>query len=255
MRTITLHKDDVFNGYLVLVNRTNPIKGPLLKNISTLVPFSTVDEKILLERRASASLIQLIKKINSKEKIVPVSGYRSKEEQETLFQDSLLENGRDFTERYVAFPNCSEHQTGLAIDLAENQPVIDFIRPSFPYSGIFADFRELAADYGFIERYEKNKENLTGISHEPWHFRYVGFPHANRIQKLGFCLEEYIQFLRDFPLGGAPYTFIEKEIEFNVFYVRANEEWTTFEIPDDCLYQLSGNNVDGIIVTIWSTPL
>lgn len=255
MRTITLHRDDVFNGPLILVNRSHPIKPSLLKSIKMLVPFSAGNEEILLERKVTSSLIQLIEKINGREEIIPISGYRSKDEQEAIFQQSLRENGRYFTEQYVAFPDCSEHQTGLAIDLGENLPVIDFIRPSFPYTGIFSVFRELAADYGFMERYAKGKETVTGISHEPWHFRYVGFPHAKRMQKLGFCLEEYIQFLRDFPLGGAPYTFIEKEMEFNVFYVRANEDWTTIEIPDDCLYQLSGNNVDGFIVTIWSTPL
>ena len=73
---------------------------------------------------------------------------------------------------------CSEHQTGLAIDLGLASEEIDVIRPNFPYSGVCAAFRKQAADYGFILRYPAGKEAVTGIAYEPWHFRYVGVPHA-----------------------------------------------------------------------------
>lgn len=254
MRTLTLHKADVSNGYLVLVNRACPIKPSRLKSINTLAPCLAMNDEVLLERRAAASLIQLIDKVGCREQIVSVSGFRSKEEQEALFSNSLRQNGRTFTEQYVAYPNCSEHQTGLAIDLGENQDVIDFIRPSFPYTGIFAQFRSLAADYGFIERYGQGKEAITGISHEPWHFRYVGYPHAKIIKQHDFCLEEYIQFLYDYPFSGQHYTFTERGTQFDISYIRAIELFTTIEIPERSLYQLSGNNVDGFILTTWSAP-
>lgn len=76
----------------------------------------------------------------------------------------------------MAFPDHSEHQTGLAIDLAEDRPDIDFIRPQFPYEGICRKFRERAAEFGFVERYKSEKQKITGIGAEPWHFRYVGRP-------------------------------------------------------------------------------
>ena len=85
-----------------------------------------------------------------------------------------MENGEEFTNQFVARPGHSEHQTGLAIDLGLKQPDIDFLRPYFPYKGICQTFRELSTDYGFIERYPAGKEAITGIAHEPWHFRYVG---------------------------------------------------------------------------------
>ena len=68
---------------------------------------------------------------------------------------------------------------------------MDFICPEFPYDGICGHFRALAPDYGFILRYTKEKEAITGISEEPWHFRYVGVPHARIITDRGLCLEEY----------------------------------------------------------------
>ena len=108
----------------------------------------------------------------------------------------MAEHGETFTRQYVALPGCSEHQTGLAIDLGKAAGYIDFIRPAFPYDGVCGRFRRLAARYGFIERYQRGKEEVTGISAEPWHFRYVGAPHAQLMETNGLCLEEYRDFLR-----------------------------------------------------------
>ena len=105
----------------------------------------------------------------------------------------MAERGIDFARKYVALPACSEHETGLAIDLALNAPDIDFICPEFPRTGICRKFRELAPYYGFIERYQKAKEPITGISEEPWHFRYVGTPHSVVIAEKGLSLEEYVE--------------------------------------------------------------
>ena len=124
--------------------------------------------------------------------IVPVSGWRSWEEQQTIYTQSLRENGPVFTAKFVAMPGHSEHQTGLAIDLGLLQPEIDFIRPAFPYEGICQKFRELAPAYGFLERYPEGKEHITGIAHEPWHFRYVGTPYSEEIARTGLTLEEYL---------------------------------------------------------------
>ena len=104
----------------------------------------------------------------------------------------LMDNGPAFTEQFVARPGHSEHQTGLAIDLGLRQQSIDFIRPEFPYEGICQQFRQQAPSFGFIERYPKGKERITGIAHEPWHFRYVGTPHSERMAGLGLTLEEYL---------------------------------------------------------------
>ena len=138
-----------------------------------------------------------IQKAGGQREIVPVSGWRSQQEQQRIWDDSMAEHGETFTRQYVALPGCSEHQTGLAIDLGKAAGYIDFIRPAFPYDGVCGRFRRLAARYGFIERYQRGKEEVTGISAEPWHFRYVGAPHAQLMETNGLCLEEY----RDFAAG------------------------------------------------------
>lgn len=147
---------------------------------------------ILLEREAVRALSRLMEEINGWQYIVPVSGWRGFAEQQKIYSDSLRDNGREFTAQYVALPGHSEHQTGLAIDLGLRRPDVDFIRPTFPYEGICQQFRELAPRYGFIERYPAGKEPITGIAHEPWHFRYVGTPHAECITRQGLTLEEYL---------------------------------------------------------------
>lgn len=177
------------NEHLILVNAKFPM---CTAEPSDLVSVSPTFPEIMLRREAQTALQNLLLAIGSGGTIVPVSGYRSNVEQTHIYESSLLENGADFTKKFVALPGCSEDQTGLAIDLAINQEVIDFIRPDFPYDGICGEFRKLAPKFGFIERYPKGKEQITGIAHEPWHFRYVGCPHAEIITTNNLTLEEYI---------------------------------------------------------------
>lgn len=177
-------------NYLILVNRQHmlPEEGGALE----LVPVHESYPGVLLEAEAARQLNRLMDELDGWRAILPVSGWRSREEQAALYFQSLKENGREFTEQYVAFPGCSEHQTGLAIDLGLIGPEVDFIRPSFPDEGVCRAFRRRAAAYGFVERYPAGKESVTGIACEPWHFRYVGVPHAEEMVRLGAVLEEYL---------------------------------------------------------------
>ena len=177
-------------NYLILVNRQHAL--PEDEAVPALVPVLPQYPGILLEAEAARQLNRLMDGLDGWRNILPVSDWRSMEEQTALYYQSLQENGREFTEKYVAFPGCSEHQTGLAIDLGLAGPDVDFIRPAFPDEGICRLFRQRMADYGFVERYPAGKEAVTGIAHEPWHFRYVGIFHARRMARRGLTLEEYL---------------------------------------------------------------
>lgn len=174
---------------LILVNAGQAFPKELALD---LIPVHKNSPQILCQREAADALSRLMEVLDGWQSIVPVSGWRSAEEQQALYVTSLREHGQSFTKKFVALPGHSEHQTGLAIDLGLRQPEIDFIRPAFPYTGICQRFRELAPAYGFIERYPAGKEAVTGIAHEPWHFRYVGTPHAAAITQAGLALEEYL---------------------------------------------------------------
>ena len=249
MKTIELQKEKIYRGNLLLVNAEYPLKD---NNAGILIPADMRFPEILMKRDAAHLLQLILEKICAGNAIVPVSGYRSLEEQSDIWNDSRRDNGEEFTRKYVALPNHSEHQTGLAIDLGSNEGEIDFIRPDFPYSGICDEFRKAAPDYGFIERYSKDKEEITGISHEPWHFRYVGYPHSKIMQENGFSLEEYIQFIKAYSEDNKYLYEQTHGNKIEIYYVPAKGDKTQIKEPENCAYQISGNNMDGFVVTVWS---
>lgn len=244
---ITLKKEKVYCGNLVLVNAQYPIKCMDNGNLTTVDSYFP---NVLLRSEAASALQKILSKIMAGKEIVPVSGYRSMKEQITIYQNSLRNNGEAFTNQFVALPGHSEHQTGLAIDLGQNQKKIDFIRPNFPYEGICGDFRKAAPDFGFVERYPKEKETITGIAHEPWHFRYVGYPHSRIMVEHSLTLEEYVNFIKSYREDDRLLYSQEQNTAIEVYYVPALKSETTIIIPEQSAYQISGNNVDGFIITI-----
>jgi D-alanyl-D-alanine dipeptidase/carboxypeptidase len=253
MKTIQLTDKDIHKGQLLLVNRRHALRPGYYETMKTMLP---IDENadIYLTPSAGAMLSQLIKACNADKEIVPISGFRSREEQQQIFDHSMRENGEEFMQKYVAFPDCSEHQTGLAIDVARQKEEIDFLCPDFPYSGICRRFRAKAAEYGFIERYQRGKESITGIAHEPWHFRYVGHPHAKIMEENRLSLEEYIAELRRHRYGNNPLLFREGGRIIEVSFLELTERPEAWIRVPDGLYQISGNNVDGVVITVWRQP-
>ena len=86
---------------------------------------------------------------------------------------------------WVAAPGTSEHQLGIAVDINAD-------KTKSTNDEVYAWLAEHAWEYGFILRYPKNKESITGTGYEPWHYRYVGKEAAKKIQQEGCCLEEYV---------------------------------------------------------------
>lgn len=244
---LTLTEQNVHTGNLILVNEHHGIQG---EPENFLVPARNGMPEILLQRCAAALLNELMQEIHGWRSIVPVSGYRPLAEQQRIWDDSLQENGPEFTRKYVALPGHSEHQTGLAIDLGLKQEKIDFIRPDFPYTGICQTFRKKAAKYGFILRYPAGKEHITGIGHEPWHFRYVGTPHAQIMEQNDLTLEEYIEFVKRFHYDCNAYSVRNGSRRILISYLTAREAFSV-EFPDNLPCTVSGNNTDGFIVTKW----
>ncbi|MCI8513668.1 MAG: M15 family metallopeptidase [Lachnospiraceae bacterium] len=249
-KLLLLKQADIYRGPLILVNVGYPVRSggfPLSKGLTEV---SEEWPEILLEARAAALLRELICRSGGWKEICPVSGYRTRREQVEIWEGSFRENGEAYTRKYVARPDCSEHQTGLAVDLAKRAETIDFICPDFPDEGVCAELRRLAPGCGFIERYPKEKQKLTGIGWEPWHFRYVGYPHSVIMKERGFCLEEYIRFLSDYPAEN-PLIWRDSQREFEIFHVPAKGRFTPLKAPETGVVLVSGNNVDGFIVTIW----
>ena len=243
MREVLLPQEMVHTGDLILVNSQFPFRETGTDRF--LLPASFGGSRILLDGRVARLLEKLVLDLGGGEALCPVSGWRSREEQEAIYTRSLQEHGRRFTEQYVALPGHSEHQTGLAVDLGLRSETIDFLRPDFPYEGICQKFREQAVFHGFILRYPQGKENVTGIAHEPWHFRYVGAPHAQLIEQNGLCLEEYASFLREM---GPQQCRLAGGRAAQVLYVPCENGHA--RLPGGCV-QVSGDNAGGFIATVW----
>jgi len=251
MKQIVLKNEDVYRGNLILINKKHSIKIKEQDIVKNLVDINYKYKKHLVNKNTAKALRNILDKINSGDTIVPVSGFRSKQEQSNLYTSSVRENGLEFTQKFVAKPDESEHQSGMAIDLGENKKDIDFICPDFPYNGVFNKFREEAKKWGFIERYTEGKESKTGISKEPWHFRYVGHPHSAIIEEKGFALEEYHDFIRKYTSVDNSYKYKCKNDLIKIFFIKSTENIQILHIEDEFEYEVSGNNYDGFIITLF----
>ena len=133
-----------------------------------------------------------------------ISGYRSTDYQQLLWERSVndamrdglsYENALELTRRTLALPGCSEHNAGIAADLGT--PGSDDCEEDFHRTPQGRWLCVNAHLYGFILRYPRMKEHITGISYEPWHYRYVGPQAAALIKESGCCLEEFLHFYSD----------------------------------------------------------
>ena len=144
MKILKLCPGNIHHGSLILVNAAHPLKKEPKEDSLSCVEYG--DGAVLLDRHAAKMLTKILTIIQSGNEIVPVSGFRTLSEQQRIYDASLLENGIEFTRKYVALPGCSEHQTGLAVDLAENSEAVTFFVRIFPipvYANTFATKRQI----------------------------------------------------------------------------------------------------------------
>ncbi|MDE6686798.1 MAG: M15 family metallopeptidase [Lachnospiraceae bacterium] len=175
---------------LILVNRNNYIPDDYEIELTELSNGEKVDSRIYPQ------LQEMFDDMRA-DGVYPIvrEGYRSAEEQEEIFAEKVQayinegyfrSRAERIAEEWVAVPGTSEHQLGIAVDInadkerCENEDVYQWLA-------------ENAYKYGFILRYPQGKEEITGISYEPWHFRYVGVENAQIIYEKQICLEEFIE--------------------------------------------------------------
>ncbi len=173
--------------YLILVNNQHPVPDHYTVDLVEVAGGEQVDVRIydpLME------MLEDAKEANWGQAPVVVSGYRTFDDQQRIYDDKVKKYRRqgyadtealELAGQYAALPGCSEHQLGLAVDI--NGATYD----------VYLWLQENSYKYGFIFRYPGNKTGLTGIAEEVWHYRYVGPEAAAEIYEQGICLEEYVQ--------------------------------------------------------------
>lgn len=186
------------NQYFILVNRENRLSENYVPNnlIEIKSRFLNYAEDDNLESTASEALNRMFNSaMEDGISLVGVSGYRSYDMQRRLYDTRMIREGEAQTRSYTAEAGASEHQTGLAIDiLSDEYSVLD---EGFENTRAFKWLNENCYKYGFILRYLKGKEDITGYNYEPWHFRYIGNEEAAmEIMNRGLTFEEYINEIK-----------------------------------------------------------
>ena len=257
--TVELTEADIDKGILILVNRQYPYAFADDDNLIDMFSYKSSaykfrDTGMMISPVAAEHLNDLLvdfyNKTNNNDVNI-ISTYRDLETQKRIYNSKLDYYGGDVatTEKWVAVPGSSEHHTGLAIDLG----IYTDDGESFDFRGEdeYAWINENCWKYGFIVRYDSAKTDITGIAYEPWHFRYLGAPHAEIISGTTLCYEEYISYIKAYPYDGDHMFFTSVTGEkYEIFYLRSAGAVTTFELPEGSEYFVSGNNVDGFIVTV-----
>jgi D-alanyl-D-alanine carboxypeptidase len=183
---------------LAMVNKeyTLPEKYEPSDLVTPNVEFSfgeaDVPQRYLREEAAKAleELFKLAEADNIE--LFAVSGYRSYSRQQGIFNVEKNDKGEEQALQAVALPGQSEHQTGLAVDVSSRSVNLEIVE-EFGETKEGQWVRENAHRAGFIIRYPKGKESITGYQYEPWHLRYVGKEQASVIYKNELTLEEYFK--------------------------------------------------------------
>ena len=246
-----LTENAIHRGNLILVNNDAPYHFPEVPSLRPVAEgkngaYYIRSTDLLLAGDALDALNAMLDEFLSQggsKTVNLVAAWRSEEVQQHLYDQSAAQNGADHAAQYVALPGCSEHHTGLAMDFSLYFP--DGTSADFAGEGEWAWITENAHRFGLILRYPEGKATLTGIAYEPWHFRYVGVPHAAAMRKLGMCLEEYHAYLRAFPYEGEHLFLTLGADRYEVWF----EYGSDAHLPIEGEYTVSGNNVDGLIIT------
>lgn len=179
--------DDEKDWCLILVNEANPLPDDYAVTTTSAPGGERIDVRIYAQLHAlfgaceQAGFSPFVR-----------SGYRTRAEQEQVLSERIRayrDEGLNEDEalaaarQWVAQPGTSEHETGLAVDINDLNGD----------DGIYAWLAEHAHEYGFVQRYPEDKTGVTGISNEPWHYRYVGREAAAEMERTGEVLEEYLR--------------------------------------------------------------
>jgi D-alanyl-D-alanine carboxypeptidase len=236
-----ISEEQIYQGNLLLVNNEYPVHPKSIKsdviNLSShnewTKGYGLFNSEIYLSEDIARRFSEMI---NAAEKegvrnFSITSGFRDFDEQRILYQKM----GSD----YALPAGYSEHNLGLSLDVGSTQ-----MKMADAPEGKWIE--ENAWKYGFILRYPKDKTSITGIQYEPWHIRYVGLPHSVIMKERNFALEEYLDFLK---AQKSISTTIHGET-YEISYYPVTKD-TTIYVPSNLHWEISGNNMNGVIVTVF----
>lgn len=253
-KLLSLGAADIYKGDLILVNNMYEYHFEQNANDISLTRLDEYEEGTIktgqddlkLARRILEPLHAMITDCNKAlgvDNTGVTSAYRSREYQENVYDQYVEEGGVEYAEAYVSDPGYSEHHTGLSLDMGIYYH--DGSPGQFSGSNNAQWIDEHCQEYGFIRRYQEDKTEITGIRNEAWHFRYVGIPHATYMNENNLCMEEYIEFLRNSTSVESPLTIMCSTGTYEVYATKEKNM-----VEPDGEYIISGDNIDGFIITL-----
>ena len=254
--TITKSKNDLYTGSLILVNSEHIYHSSDEQDLKRVIDYKNrfykvMDEDMLLHKTMITELNQMMKafeKATDKHDMILTSGYRTIQEQEEALQEKISLFGEEDALDWAMLPGYSEHHTGYAVDVSIYTDQGNYIK----YKGQdeYGWINQNCHKYGLIRRYAGEKKDITGVSNEEWHYRYVGVPHAYIIAAKDFCFEEYIAYLKQYTVDDAHLMVTCERGYYEIYFVPYEDEETKVPVPKGKDYTILGNNVDGYVVTV-----
>lgn len=251
-KAVTKSSGSIYKGLLILVNNDHKfmLDEPEdvmdmddLSNRNFYIAYDYLDADRFTLKQFNIMNGRYVNKYG--EKLQVCSGYRTVATQKRNFDNSVAKVGEEETLKWFTRPGYSEHHTGYAIDYNTDS----FGDAAFTGKGNQAWVQNNCDKYGFIHRYDKSKKSITGVNHEAWHFRQVGLPHAKYITDNSLCLEEYIENIKEFTKSSPLSVSTEFSGKYDIWYVKSAGDKTSVNLDGYSKYLISGNNVDGFIVT------
>ncbi|MCL2663272.1 MAG: M15 family metallopeptidase [Oscillospiraceae bacterium] len=252
---IEMDEADIHRGFLLLVNHDHSFAIPNDLGLVNILDTQTTNFRVQHRNsRLAGSIMEPLDEMMAEfiettgNRAVTIrSAYRNYETQRSILNRYISQMGRREALRWAALPGYSEHHTGLAFDFGMQQS--GGAVTAFTGGGSTAWFRRNSYRFGFILRYPPNKTSITQTNHEPWHFRYIGLPHSLIMNENNWVFEEYHEQIRNHTLED-PFVFEHDDTTFHIFFI----EGTEVRVPLDSVFEISGNNIDGFIVTAIMLP-
>lgn len=253
--TIIAERSEMYAGDMILVNKQYPCHHDGEETVSLMGvktdSYMVTDYNVSLNESIIENLNQWLDDFRDnygESDVMIACGYRSRSNQEEIFNNEVDDVGEEEAVKWVAKPGYSEHQTGYVIDFTLYDSE-EYGSIKYDGTGTYEWINENCYKYGFILRYPLGKEEITGYSYEPWHFRYVGYPAAYYIMQNNLTLEEYIELVKKHDINAPLLIDAGGEDKWYCYYIPASDGQTQLTVPKYGNYKISGDNFSGFIIT------
>lgn len=253
---IEVETSSLHEGTTILVNSSNEFVFPNNEFAPVMAEtknsdYYVRDRSVHLREEVTAMINEMMteyRTLKNKKNIMIFNGYLDKATQKTYYDRAVSNYGEERASMMQALPGFADAHTGYSVDLRmyNNEEITDF-KGENESSWIV----ENAYKYGFILRFPEGKEVTTGFNGSTGKYRYVGIPHSVMIRNNDFTLEEYITKVKAYTYDTDHWYCEYNGSSYEVYFApAANGDTTVIYVPADKNYIISGNNVDGFIVTV-----